>query len=294
MACFTPLEGWLSRERTPRGKRVVVFSRDSAYSDLPVVIPCGRCRGCRLEKVRQWAMRCVHEASLHEENCFVTLTYNDKHLPDGGSLRKKDFQDFMKRLRSRFDDRVIRFYHCGEYGEKSERPHYHALLFGFDFADKVYWTTREGYPVWRSDTLESLWPFGLSEIGAVTFESAAYCVRYVMKKLISASEEEIRARYGDREPEYATMSRRPGIGKDWFLKFGEEVYGSDSVVLRGIEMRPPRYYDALFENVDAARLKEVKCTRRKRVKDAEQRGSRMYARQEVLKAKLNLKKGGAL
>ena len=130
MPCFSPLDGYRSRTVNASGKRSIVFDIHEGFHDRPVSVPCGQCVGCRLEKSRQWAMRCVHEASLYDENCFITLTYDDEFLPVGGSLDKGAFPRFMKRLRKKFEPRRIRFYHAGEYGDRFGRPHYHALLFG--------------------------------------------------------------------------------------------------------------------------------------------------------------------
>ena len=131
MPCFCPLEGWRSKDRSSTGKRKIVFNPRDALRDMPVTVPCGQCIGCRLERSRQWAVRCIHEASLHEDNCFITLTYDDAHLPTDLSLNVSHFQKFMKRLRKRFGE-GIRFFHCGEYGENFGRPHYHACLFTSD------------------------------------------------------------------------------------------------------------------------------------------------------------------
>ena len=127
--CTGPLDGWYSAQRNENGKRVVTFRWSEALHDRPVTVPCGRCGECRRDKKRQWAMRSMHEASLHDENSFITLTYDAKYLPENGSLRKTDFSGFMKRLRSRHCGRTIRFFASGEYGELG-RPHYHSLLFG--------------------------------------------------------------------------------------------------------------------------------------------------------------------
>src|SRR4051794_29862641 len=103
MPCFRPLKGYRARVTNPdTGKRSIVFNARKGFNDLPVDLPCGQCIGCRLERSRQWAIRCSHEAKLHEENCFITLTYAPEHLPPGGTLVVKDFQDFMKRLRFEF------------------------------------------------------------------------------------------------------------------------------------------------------------------------------------------------
>lgn len=298
MACLSPLEGWYSRERTASGKRAIVFRKELGYFDMPVSVPCGQCIKCRLEYSRQWAMRCMHEASLHEENAFITLTYDDDHLPLLGSLRKRDYQLFMKRLRSRYRDRRIRFYHCGEYGERSKRPHYHALLFGFDFPDKVPWTCREGNQVWRSSALEGLWTAGLSEIGEVTFESAAYCARYMVGKFKSKDKEEVEKYYGGREPEYCTMSRGGknghGIGSEWFEKYRCEVYAQDSVIVRGKEVKPPKYYDALFDIAEPQKMAAIKRKRKRNVKEEEARGKRAMAEKEVTEAGIALYARGEL
>lgn len=268
MACFQPLEGYRSRDVNPSGKRSIVFDIGRGFSDLPVTLPCGRCIGCRLERSRQWAIRCVHEASLHEQNCFITLTYDDVHLPYGGSLVLKHFQDFMKRLRFHHGS-GIRFFHCGEYGEKHQRPHYHAIIFNFDFPDKVLHQEKKGFKYYTSEILSDLWGFGFVIIGDVTFESSAYVARYILKKVngekADAHYTKMIGEYGecvDLKPEYTTMSRRPGIAAGWFDKFGSEVYPSDSVVIRGREMRPPKFYDRLFEVDNPLAFASLKAARR--------------------------------
>lgn len=233
-------------------------------------------------------MRCVHEAALYAENCFLTLTYDDAHVPAFGSLDRSAFPKFMKRLRKRFPGERIRYFHCGEYGERTQRPHYHALLFGFDFADKYPWSYRSGRPCWRSPTLEVLWPFGQSELGSVTFESAAYVARYVVKKVSGALayERYSRVDVGTGEiiqisPEYTTMSRRPGIGREWYERFKSEVYPADEVVVSGRVMKPPRYYDVLFEAEDPEGFEALS---RKRVVESE---ARLAQKEEFALAKLN-------
>lgn len=224
---------------------------------MPVEIPCGQCIGCRLERSRQWAIRCVHEASLYDDNCFLTLTYDDEHLPSDNSLNLKHFQDFLKRLRKRFGS-GIRYFHCGEYGDLNNRPHYHAIIFNFDFADKVIFKDSGEYKVYVSDSLSKLWPYGYSTIGDVTFESAAYVARYCLKKVTGKDAAE---HYDGRKPEYTTMSRRPGIGRLWYDRFKDDVYPSDFVVMRGKKMRPPKFYDgifALYNYVDLCRLKTIR------------------------------------
>lgn len=268
MPCYKPLKGWKSKEAGPNGKRPVVFVINKGYSDLPVEVPCGQCIGCRLERSRQWAIRCTHEASLHPENCFITLTYDDQHLPEDLSVNVRDWQLFMKRLRKRFGPR-IRFFHCGEYGEKFGRPHYHACLFNFDFPDKQFWKTTNDNPLFTSKILNELWPFGFSSIGTVTFESAAYVARYVMKKITGDAAEDhyewVHPSTGEiftRRPEYTTMSRRPGIGSRWLDNYRTDVYPHDYVVLRGVKMRPPKFYDRQFEISHSETYRTVRMHRK--------------------------------
>lgn len=260
---------------------------------MPLTIPCGQCIGCRLERSRQWATRCLHEASLYDANCFVTLTYDEVHIPPLGGLRKRDFQLFMKRLREYYSGSRIRFFHCGEYGSTSKRPHYHCLLFGFDFPDKRPWSIRRGLPVWRSEVLEKLWPYGQSEIGSVTFESAAYVARYVVKKVTGEAAAEHYLRLDEEtgelvrlEPEYCTMSRRPGIGAEWYAKFGKEVFPADSVVCRGHLSLPPRYYGDLYELADSVGARKVKVARKRRAKPEESTPERLLVREKCAIARL--------
>ncbi len=286
MPCFSPLKGF----RAVGGG--IVFARSKSMG-LPMTVPCGRCIGCRLERSRQWAVRCMHEASLYDDNCFITLTYANEFLPPGGSLRKRDFQLFMKRLRRRFDDGKIRFYHCGEYGDVSFRPHYHALLFGFDFADKLVWTDRSGHAVFRSACLEELWPYGHSEIGSVTFESAAYVARYITKKVTGdgAFEHyrvvvEDTGEIVDRTPEYSTMSLRPGIGHEWYVKFKGDVYPSDEVVVRGTACKPPKYYDSLLYKEDSDVADLVKRRRLFKRSLADETPDRLAVREVCVRSRL--------
>lgn len=253
MPCFKPLKGYRSRTLSKNGKRPIVFNAQSGYRDRPVTVPCGQCIGCRLERSRQWAMRCTHEAQLYPENCFVTLTYDDEHLPFGSTLVKTDLQKFMKRLRKRFPQK-IRFYSCGEYGENFCRPHYHLCLFNCDFDDKYPWTKNNGNIYYRSETLEKLWPFGFSLIGELTFESAAYTARYILKKQLGpdaakhyeTADPETGEIY-EHAPEFTTMSLKPGIGAEWLQKYRTDVYDFDFVVIKGKKMKPPKYYDRVIE-----------------------------------------------
>lgn len=295
MACFKPLHA--TRERGfYDGKRLPVriigawlgrkFMSTSS-EDFPV--PCSQCIGCRLERSRQWAVRMMHEASLHERNCFITLTYSPGFIPKNGSLCLEDFQCFMKRLRRRISCSV-RFFHCGEYGEQFQRPHYHACLFGFDFDDKEAIPRSGKHTVYRSAMLEDLWPKGYSMIGSVDFESAAYVARYIVKKVNGKAAAD---HYGDRKPEYCTMSRRPGIAKHWFDLYHKDVYPHDNVAVRGKLTRPPRYYDRRYEVMFPEDYEILKARRKvffetDKVFQAENTPERLAVRETIVRSKYAL------
>lgn len=279
----------------------VVFAELKRNGDIArsLELPCGQCVGCRLERSRQWAMRCMHEASLYDLNCFVTLTYSDEEVPVRGQLVYKDFQRFMRSLRKRTGMK-IRFFMCGEYGELNARPHFHALLFGYDFLDKVKFKRQEhGQWLYRSPFLESVWTRGMSLIGALTFESAAYVARYCMKKVTGpgATEHYLRRdEFGtfSLQPEFARMSLKPGIGQPWLQKFAADVFPRDFVVVNGKEVKPPKYYDRLFSE---SGLYDMDWIKYERMLEAEAHGDdntpeRLAVREKVVKAKLNQFKRG--
>ncbi|UDN67675.1 replication initiator protein [robinz microvirus RP_92] len=270
MPCYRPIFGYRGHLRGASGKRVITFKRTEARGDERLVLPCGECIGCKFERSRQWAVRCMHESQLHLHNAFVTLTYDDEHLPHGGTLVKRDLQLFMKRLRKRFGNGV-RFYACGEYGDMGRRPHYHLLLFGIRFDDqKPIAKAKGGEVLYTSAVLGELWPFGFNNIGDVTFESCAYVARYILKKMYgpdSADHYETLLDTGEiytLEPEFTVMSRRPGIAAVWYSRFGNGVRDHDSVVINGHEQMPPRFYDLKYELLDIVGFERVKLERRRR------------------------------
>lgn len=229
--------------------------------------PCGGCIGCRLEKARQWAVRCVHEASLHENNSFITLTYNDENLPSDMSVSKREFQLFMKKLRKAISPTLVRFYACGEYGSKLSRPHYHACLFGYDFDDKVIHSIntkgkpkrniseKHSYKIYRSEQLESIWKKGFSTVGDLTMESAGYVARYCVKKITG---EMAPGHYNGKAPEFSLMSRMPGIGAEWLKKYMYDVYPKDYFTINGIKMGTTIYYDSLMKKLNPDMFAKVK------------------------------------
>lgn len=299
MTCFYPLKAYrLINEKTLAGRNVLVFNKKDlkkkAYE--PISLSCGQCIGCRIAKSRDWALRCVHEAQMNTDNCFITLTYNDENLNEFGSLDKRDFQLFMKRLRKRFAGQRIRFFHCGEYGEGLQRPHHHACIFGFDFPDKELWTTKDGNRLYRSEILEEIWQNGYCLIGDVTFQSAAYVARYINKKINGKRKEahykKINKQTGEVHevvPEYITMSRRPGIGKEWFKKFKSDIYPKDFVTHKGKRFKPPAYYDRIYDIEANEKMNIIKNRRKRKIqKDSDNNTSkRLKVREYILKRKIS-------
>lgn len=261
MACYSPIPAY----RGPGG--AIVFDSKKGFGDRALSLPCGKCIGCRLDKARSWSIRCAHEAMLHEHNSFVTLTYRQEDLPSDGSLRKAHFQLFMKRLRKSCGK--VRYLVAGEYGDTTFRPHYHALLFGVDFyGDRVPWKEKGDYLLYSSPLLDRLWGMGFASIGNVTRISAEYVARYTLKK-VSGKVADDRYRRIDPvtgeeffvEPEFATMSRRPGLGAGWYDRFKRDLYPADDCVLEGRTYMVPRYYDEKLKGEDPDAYASVRAAR---------------------------------
>lgn len=331
--CYRPLHVWESVKPDSRGKRAVFFSQKPGIVEVrPITLPCSKCIGCKMDYARKWSIRCWHENQLHSSSCFLTLTYDDAHLPVGGSLNVRDVQLFMKDLRNalvrssfvnpssstvssrtRRFDAGVRYYMCGEYGKNGLRPHYHFLLFGFNFAvdprtgdpDRMVFRTERtpaGPQVtYVSSFLRDIWPHGYSEIGDVTEKSAAYVAGYVTKKV----SERDNPRHYERVdpvtgevfkvlPEFRLMSRRPGIGAGWIERFGQEVFRADgsSVVFEGREVPVPRYYGSRLEIRDPERFARHKLWSRAQGKklraDPNNRGRRLVDREAVVLSRLKL------
>lgn len=275
MTCYLPNDAWRILD-APEGVRKIWFTKPKSFDSRPIKLPCGQCIGCRLARSREWAVRCSHEAELREDNAFITLTYNDDALPSDRSLNHRHWQLFLKRLRRAIEPHRIKFFMCGEYGSKKMRPHYHACIFGYDFPDKEkhQYNRKTGKWLYTSDMLSNLWGKGFVTTGDVTFESAAYVARYVTKKMTGKLalakytkwDPETGEIYQDLQPEYCESSN--GIGEWWALKNRETLLRRDEVIVNGYAIKPPRYYDKVFEKVDAsvydfddARLEEIKAER---------------------------------
>lgn len=236
---------------------------------------------------------------MHERNCMVTLTFDDLHLPL--SLDYSLFQDFMKRLRKHCGPKRVRFFMSGEYGERFARPHFHALLFGYDFPDRIYFSkSPSGASVFTSVLLSRLWRLGFSSVGDVTFESAAYVARYVMKKVTGdpavehySVVDQDTGELVQRVPEFCHMSLKPGIGARWLLKYQSDVYPDGYVVVNGRRVKPPRYYDKRFKRVDEGEFSELVARREfdAQGRRADNTDARLVVKEQVTAARLrNLKR----
>ncbi|AXH77465.1 MAG: replication initiator protein [Microviridae sp.] len=286
MSCYSPLKGYRSVDvDRSTGKRGIVFTPQKGFKDLPMEVPCGKCIGCKIDRSKEWAVRCVQEASLHKENCFLTLTYAPEQMPSNGSLCPQTFTRFMKRLRKSVLPQKIRFFQCGEYGTRMERPHHHAIIFGWVPKDLKLWRKKGEVSLFRSELVEKLWPFGFVTVGQVTYESSAYIARYILKKVNGPDAEE---HYNGKFPEYITMSRMPGIGKGWIEKYHNDVYRNDTLVYGlGRITKPPRFYDKYYQQIEPEHFKEIEAERRKREAESDYNSEyRLKVRKRIQEIKL--------
>ncbi len=242
--------------------------------------------GCRYDLAKHWAARIIHETQQWPTNKFLTLTYNDEHLPADLSLNKKHLQDFIKRLREHFKDTTIRYYGCGEYGDQDARPHYHLCAFNVAFSDQQLYSQNQGYPLFISQTLEQLWGNGFATIGELTYESAAYTARYVLKKITGPKADDHYLRFDQYgvctwlTPEYTVMSRGHkcaackhntgdecsctyGIGKTWIDNYQDDVYPTDEIPIPGVGIVKgvPRFYDEALKTADPDLYERIKLSR---------------------------------
>jgi len=320
MKCTSPLTGWRSKWVNPKsGKRSITFSPNEGYKDMEVTVRCGRCHGCRLHHSKEWAIRCVHESQMHQENSFITLTYSPENLPTDHSIHKEELQKFFKRLRKNTGKR-FKYFACGEYGDQSSRPHYHAILFGMAFYEDRYLhtKTRNGDLLYRSPTLEKAWPLGHSLIGEMTFQSAAYVARYVMKKR-KGDDDAIDPKTGktnkehymvadpdtgeifEVQPEFCLASRgsgkkddpilwRYGLGRAWLETYKSDT-DKDFITVNQNKVSLPRYYDNVLAVEDELAMMARKRKRKKNIKEEDNTYQRLSVIDKCQKAKTeNLKR----
>lgn len=246
MPCYKPISMKQLKTMNSNGNYSIV-SHKSPKDGKNIMLPCQRCNGCRLEYARQWAQRCCDEMTLWKRNTFVTLTYADDALTYGGSehgiLVPRHLTLFWKRLRK--SGPRFRYFAAGEYGERRHRPHYHAIIFGHDFSDKTYQTTKNGYHYYSSRSLNRIWGHGDCIIGDATFESASYVARYVMKKRKGKDSKYYKE--NGITPEFVVMSRRPGIGAEFYDRYESDMFPLDRSFSRNHAVTPPKYYTRRYK-----------------------------------------------
>lgn len=253
---------WIARVNPKINESRIKVDTDTRKEKY-LLIPCGQCIGCRIDYSRDWATRMMCELKYHEKASFITLTYDEYNVPiseyvdeDGVitpslTLYPDHFKDFMKRLRRHFEPNRLRFYGCGEYGDESMRPHYHLILYGEDFKfDRTFLKLNHmGQPIYQSETLRKIWPYGFNGIEDVTWQNCAYTARYVQKK--RKGYEKSYYEYFNIVPEFSRMSRRPGIGRLYYDEHKEEIYKDYemfvSTMKGGFKTKPPRYYNKLYD-----------------------------------------------
>lgn len=322
MSCHSPVPYKVGGYNSITGKfkNIVLPRTEANLASTSLRFPCGKCLGCRIDSSRQKAIRIEHEVQTQREDgkgsCFITLTYAPEHVPTlgntgVGTLVQQHWVDFIKRLRRRINNPSDRFFvskdlrikqvYCGEYGETGTfRPHFHGILFGYDFPDKKFWEQRKGGNIlYRSEFLEELWPYGHSTIGTATWQSGAYVARYVMKKVTGDKAREhyqvidpVTGEVFDRKPEFNQIGN--GIGLDWFNRYGvPDVFPRSEVITKaGKRMKPPRYYDSKYEAInpeDMARIKEERMAAMA-ANRADNTEDRLVVKSKVLQAKLRMLK----
>lgn len=283
MPCYHPLVAYESgREKTKKGKKAIFFNPkyyDPGY-DRKILLPCGQCIGCRLDYSLEWAQRIMHEKTLHQSSWFITLTYNDENLPisqtidnetgeyfENSTLMPKHLQDFLKRLRDHQErdfNKKIRFFACGEYGDQSRRRHYHAIIFGLEIPDLTpYKISANKDIIYSSNYIGNIWGKGFVTVGEVTTESRAYVRRYIMKKQKGFLAEDYKVL--KIEPEFTRMSRKPGIGRDYY-EAHKDMFELDEVFMKKkngtIKLKPARYYEKKYDLENPKELEKIKKHRR--------------------------------
>jgi len=274
MPCYSPLSAYQAPFPAAFGPRAKLkFTFTPGWKN--VEIPCGQCIGCRLDKSRTWAARCMHEAQFYQDNSFLTLTLTDENLTSGkfgiATLDSRQLELFWKRLRKA--GFKTRYYACGEYGDVTGRPHYHSVCFGLSFPDKKLYTSKNGHNLYTSETLDKIWGLGNCWIGDVTFESCAYVARYIMKKLNGKA-----AAIYEHEgilPEFCRMSRgkkndpdprfHGGLGSYWYSQYYSDLFPNDICVIRGdVLITPPKFYSQKYALQNPTQYAIVKSNREKR------------------------------
>jgi len=288
MACAAPVTAW----RPATGGPLLFKPPKDGHYYTQLEVPCGTCILCRGEQARQWAVRITHEAQQHETSSFVTLTYSDEHLPEHNSLCYRDLQLFFKRLRKQMGK--FRYYAVGEYGDKTLRPHYHACIFGHAFEQNRLIVRETPTLLWTQEWLCEVWGKGHVSVGALNYQTAAYTASYIQKKLTKKQQyvrvDEETGELIRLEQPRALMSRRPGIGREWYEQHKNYTYNHDHVVINGTPAKPPKYYDNLLKKENEKWIKEIKLKRSENATPATDEQLRARARNAHARAKFKTAK----
>lgn len=310
MGCNYPGRAYRIGDKLNRPLGVVFDIKRGDNVLQEIKVPCGQCLGCKQKRIRDWALRCQHESKMHQYSYFITLTYDEKHLPDGNSLCYADFQSFMKKLRhwtgifdwrtrKQWESTKVRFFMCGEYGE-TKRPHYHALIYNFPIPDlKFFRITEKGSIIYTSELVSWLWNNrGFITVGFVEYASAAYVAQYCIKKMGSDAIDYMitdieTGEVIQREREMVQMSRNPGIGSTWYEKYKKQVFPVDRCVVNGNQVRVPKYYSERYKKEKPEGYEEVIDKRYRHSKDrmADNTDERLLVKERCLKAKYDFYKG---
>lgn len=301
MSCYHPLKAmkvtdlktgefikmeWINF--VPEKKRDIIIKGKTKYLEQYTEVPCGTCVGCRMQYAENWAMRCVLEARQWKHNNVLTLTYDPEHLPlskgidfktgevkDVPTLKPKDVQLFFKRFRKQYAQKYgqdnIRFFDCGEYGDKNGRPHYHVILYNCNIPDKTFFKyNQNGYKLYRSKEITKIWGMGSVEINDLSYEMCAYIARYVLKKQKGHTAKETYLERG-QVPEFTNMSRKPGIAYKYFEQKKETIYATQEIFIQTQKTlkkyKPPRYFDNLLQAEDEEAFKKIKAKRKNNAED---------------------------
>lgn len=236
-------------------KKVMKNEGVEKLEDL-IAVPCGHCEDCLKANARAWSIRILEEAKQYKNNYFITLTYDDEHLPLNGSLVKDEISKFNKKLKTYLNrlgmNSYFRFFGVGEYGSQTFRPHYHVIYFNLDLPDIRLWRKNElGQFIFRSDFLESCWSMGNIEIGSVSVQSACYVARYCDKKKKNLTREDLDLmKKFNLEPEFSCMSRRPGIGANYIVNLIDNVKnGVYKIQYKNNNFSIPKFYTKKFEEL---------------------------------------------
>ena len=306
MSCDTPRKIYMTEEGPklypPKG-----------HDEPPIEVPCTMCIGCQLQRSFEWGIRAMHEAQMYQSNYFVTMTYSDEHIPKDHSLKKSDHQNFLKKLRRKIEPEKLRYFLCGEYGEQTSRPHYHACLFNVRLDDLEFRTVNEkGDRLYASQKLEETWGKGFVTVGELTMETAMYVAGYTLKDtkikrrrdekghlvpytVVDPETGEIEER---KRPYMVASNRGGGIGAGWFEKFSKDV--EDQIVIKHkgeyFKTAVPRYYRKLEERKDPEKFDQDQAMRAKRMNEPEVVEKRsdyhLEARQVIREAKMKLSPRG--